>query len=253
MRTLTLFCAFAASVFFAMCTNAQSNLVPVETTITEISKKPWAFHDKIVRVKGTFNECVSYTCRMCDSETPVNSYDDEVACMGTSFLDKGQEEFVRYSTVEITAKYDATCSGVSEQADADEIIVCTDRATQLGDSFVTKMVTERTPNQGIVSSYGEEMLLSAINKEKEAIIAETLADLPTWYDVTSSDIDYVFFIHDEDSKNREAAICECYEETDLCEKIKPTLKAHVFYLQSDTPYSCIFAEERDGQWHVAPN
>lgn len=254
MRLWVIFIALFNVALLSVSAFSQTQNAPLETTITEISKAPWSYHDKWVRVSGTFDECYGGACSICDSGFPEDRYGDQkIECMGVNFLDQNQESFVRYSTVEILARYSAHCTGKENPKNLGESYVCTGRATELHTSIVTRKITEHFPSREQEIEFGAPRLVEPNDAEKDVIIDELLTDLPSWYNLEPSEIRFVFLMHDKDSDTRQVAICECHAEEEICNKNKPIISEDIFYQRSTSPLACILGEERSGRWHVAPN
>ncbi len=178
-------------VLFGCVTSPETG--PIETSISEIQKDPWAWDGKTVRVRGTFDECASYSCNLCETENDLIEYNDFVrhvtlisedydtsliACMGVSFGYESRargdhtsekdylkddpipaglyDQLVRFSTSILIARYDASCSGVQQTADI--IVLCTDRASQLREARMERTFVRRPNPDGTINQYGAELL-----------------------------------------------------------------------------------------------
>lgn len=243
------------SLFFVLTgcvSNSPPSNAPIKTSVTEILSDPWKYHGKEVVVEGTFNECLSLTCRLCDSPVPVDPYTRmRGTCLGVSFDYKSYEEQARFSTLRVRGRYDATCSGVQQDPTADEITVCTDRATQLRVSGLIEKITSRAPRQGHTSTYGTTPLNIPSLSEREAIITSFMKQTSRLTDLEQSDVEFVYsqsLPRDEKAVQGAGGVCLCLKEQGECDDIWPTLEGHTWALPADNPYQCWYAEKENGVW-----
>lgn len=182
---------------------------PIDVSISEIHKDPRAWHGKLVRVSGTFDECISYTCQFCETEEALialNAYYKEWfasgdrsgnaaerMCMGVSFYSKHyppedegnraflestltlssneSEKFARFTTSTIIATYDSSCSNFPREENFDTIVLCTDRASELRNAKLFKTHIQRPATAGVTNQYGIEPLGTLDLETKNAISA----------------------------------------------------------------------------------
>ena len=262
-KYLSLLLCFVAIFSLAGCSSIAKHEGYISTSLNEISKDPWKYHGKVVRVSGTFNECKSYSCDICPGKAYKKSYDEDRTnkCMGVSFESRYLEKYARYATVIIEADYDAGCSGVmpsrkDSSGDEDEIIVCTDRASQMINTRVIKIIMRRAASQGHISSYGLAPLIVPDETIADALKSTFLQQKSPVVDIESSELEFIFLTDisdvsgDDDYKNikAEGGVCVCNEGIGKCDKIWPTLEGHIFGLPIDNPYECWIAQKIDGKW-----
>ena len=243
---------------------------PIKISIQDIQKDPWFYHDKTVSITGTFNECTSYTCRQCDSPTPIDPYDDvyDGSCMGVSFLHDKFEDIARFSTVTVQGIYRAQCSGVPKDKNSDEIIVCTDRASQIREAYITEIVTARHSIEGHISSYGDDPIERASEADDKALRRVFKDSLPSYSAITDEDI-YFSFVEDRSKRLDKfsdedeltprdigyyplGGVCVCYAR-DIKACPIPTLVGHTYYTSAGhLGFQCYSAEKREGEWGFSP-
>lgn len=180
---------------------------PIDVSISEIHEDPSFWHGKLVRVSGTFDECISYTCELCETEEALialNKYyedwltsgdrsgkDAERMCAGVSFYNKQylpenekaraflestftlssaeSEKMARFTTSTILAIYDSTCATTPGQEKSDTIVLCTDRASELDNAKIVRTHTQRPVTSGIINQYGIKPLGHLDSATKTAI------------------------------------------------------------------------------------
>lgn len=252
-KYLSLMLFFAAMFSLTGCSNTTKQESNIATSISKISKSPWKFHGKVVRVSGTFNECKSYSCNICEGDT----YDDSEKniCMGVSFESRDLEKYVRYATVTIEADYDASCAAFPKPGE-ENIVVCAHRASQLRDTRVIKIITRRAASQGHISSYGLGALIVPDEVTANTLKATFLKQLSPIVDVKLSELEFAYLMdisqfsgYDEyKTIKSEGGVCLCEAGIGKCDKIWPTLEGHIWGLPSDNPYTCWHAQKINGEW-----
>lgn len=277
-RILSLIFVYLASTFLIVSVVTKDNVI--NTSIPEIYKNPWLFNGKMVRVTGTFDECTSYTCRLCPDERALKyEYPEETneyglpksRCMGVSFADKkdesgwaeySQETNARFTTSTIQAKYFAGCSGVRSFRDQveegeQEIVICLHRATQLDQAQIEQVNVRRPATKGFITHYGAEELIipdnATSNELKQAFLAQQSADGP----IEEEKLQFTF-LQQPDMKltietgiQAQGGVCICMENE--CTKDDwPDLEGHTWLRTPSNPYLCVFAEKIKGKWKYPP-
>lgn len=251
---------FTSLAFTALAQDDTEYQVPLSLSVEKILTDPWRYHDKKVQITGTFDECASYTCQLCDgAEISTHDGEDKNFCFGVSFLDKAMERLARFSTITVEGKYDANCAGVAPYKavnnahnNEDDFIVCTDRATQLYNTYITEFSIKRSPAQGYISSYGDTPLLLTTKSQAEHLIADFKSVLPSYSAVDDVEIyhTYLFEMVEDDSfQTGGVCLCNTYEE-EFCEK--PTREGDTYFESAAKNYSCYPAEYRNGTWVFSP-
>ncbi len=229
---------------------------PLSLTVEKILSNPWRYHDETVKITGVFNECVGYSCEICDGVEPVDPYADgnEGLCFGVSFIDTGMERLARFSTITVVGQYDAGCSGVPQNKflKDDDIIICTDRATQLEYSYITGFTVKRPPVAGHISSYGDEELIMPTPLQNDTLIADFKSVLPSDHNVDDSEIYHAYFFNKrDDTPYQIGGVCVCFDaEDEPCET--PKREGDTYLESAVDNYSCYPAEYRDGRWVFSP-
>ena len=237
----------------------------LELTVQQIRVDgPWQYDGKTIELTGTFDECISYTCKICDASEPVDPYvrENRQTCLGVNFLHPTLEQLARFSTVTVQGRYSATCSGVQQTPNAREITVCTDRAAELSDAIVVDIVTPRTSIEGRISSYGDATLLSPSPDDEAALKSAFTSSLSSFAHISDEQVYFSFIEEKYDDERLEegdygfypvGGVCVCAnEDTSTC--ATPTLSGHTYYQSAKyRNYACYSAEKRNGNWHFHPS
>lgn len=262
------------------CTTIPSPPV-VDTTLESIRSDPWAYDGKTVRVRGVFNECISFSCEFCP--TFESQFEDRIkadgswnyasACMGVSFgADEGEnlkkiggfrlsrttaaladlrEEEARFTTSTLVAAYSAHCSNVKDpNGDPDVIMFCTDRASELENARIEKVHIRRTGATGAITSYGNE----AIEEADDAVGAALRAAFNDQVsELSDHRINFAFVephspdAEDKTGKYASGGVCECY--TDDCRADEwPKQIAGTWDFTPANPYWCKSASPDGDEW-----
>ena len=239
-----------------------------EMTVKDIRKDPWAVHGERVVMTGTFNECLDYTCEICDSLEPVDPYSDDQKglCFGVSFLEREFERIARFSTITVTGTYEATCSAIPQSSrDDEDITICTDRGSELSNAIITDIHVKRSPLEGYISADEYELLAPISTYEQDSLFADFKAVLSSYSDLEDWQIyfAYIFQTYGEDEEDYVkpkkgeygyyplGGVCVCYNyENESCKS--PTLEPHTYIESAHQNYTCYPAEKQNNQWVFEP-
>lgn len=81
-----------ALVLVCLCGSAdaaESPSRPIDVAIGDITANPASFHGKLVRVRGTIDECVNYNCKLCTAGHSAER-NEEKRVPASIFRDGGQ-------------------------------------------------------------------------------------------------------------------------------------------------------------------
>lgn len=229
-------------ISLAACNPSGSHTKVLRITMEDISASPEKFDGKRVQIRGTFNECASLTCMICQSETPVDAYSGEHACMGVSFKAQFMETYARHSTAIIDAEYDSSAGGF-------------DRASPLKDAIVVEIIEHRPASKGYISMYGVDSLVAPDHETSEALKSafKKQNSKQSTFPIAQPEFTFVFDMSRKKASSgykrieAEGGVCICVEREN-CKDIWPTLEGHVYNLPIANPYYCLFAEKTDGEW-----
>lgn len=249
-----------------------------DTTLFDIRQDPWAFHDKIVRVRGTFNECLSYACDFCPTfEAQFLDFDEYHAagCMGVDFAtdigenlehaDDGRsrvadsslgflkEQEARFTTSTLIARYDAGCAGVQDPNDLDVIRICSDRASELEDAKIERVHVRRTGATGAITSYGVELISEIKGDDREHMLQAFAKQV----EPLSENRAYFAYLEDDEyirqtlaDGEKSGGICQC--RTKDCRADEwPKQVAGIWNITPANPYYCWPAHYDGNQWQFS--
>ncbi|MCP5433556.1 MAG: hypothetical protein H6923_09835 [Alphaproteobacteria bacterium] len=262
---------------------------PVDITLSQIRADPWRYHGQLVRIRGTVNECQSYACDICETEDLSVVADRSDLCMGIEFgvgrrnadaiaarcgNDRECGAYIsrrfrsdaardaRLTTSTVLARYDATCSGRKPpgKEGSDEIVVCTDKATELRDAEVERVHQFRATTEAPFIRYGADPL-----SEPDAVTADALRGaffdslgrytLETWErDAATPDL-FIFVAKSLSAEDKaefghdaEGGACICLKST--CRPADWPRRSADTYLQTPAdPFTCFWAQHWEGRWH----
>ncbi|WDI32604.1 hypothetical protein PUV54_05270 [Hyphococcus flavus] len=246
---------------------------PIETSISEIQKNPRTWDGKVVRVTGTFDECISYTCEFCEREEHVSKPGDPGShCMRVSFhsdqermaperfaqyaygahfsVEGAYETLARFTTSTIEAVYDASCTGTSLQDDI--IVMCTDRASELEQARIIKTHFRRPTVGGVINAYGIDPL-GIPDDETVSAISEAFQEQSSVFDEENILPDFVY-TYRADSEMLDGAeidavggACICLVE-ECADSDWPKREGDIWLDTPSNHYRCWYAELVDGVW-----
>lgn len=254
------FKVLACSSVLFLCACSQS--LPVassQLTPQMVLDAPWSFNGSRVRMTGEFDECNSYQCQLCTDGWRVTDGDNNKNCLGVSFRHGlSDEQYVRFTTATIEGDYRANCAGVPDPTKAKpgelgEVHVCTDRATQLEEASVVRIITRRPATEGRLEFYGIEPLVRA-NANDEVSIKSAFRENVSVLNSGQAGIErrvYLFtkddLAEEADGLDAEGALCVCLRDK-CAETDWPTLTGHTRFGDFDNPYRCWRAEKVQGTW-----
>lgn len=255
--------------FVVGCAGPTQSLAVTETSITAIYKNPKAFDGRLVRVRGVLDQCGRFSCGLCESP-PGFLPGDRAQCLRPVFDDllggAHLDSLYRFSEITIEGRYDFSCDAFDQAAKElnrkdrnsgiQEIIVCTDRASNL---HVTKVVQvhKRWPaTQGLYHDYLGGPLASAPSDLVQQIVQQHDLFLPegSTLKLRTKRIGKDYMVLKRTSldlpDNPGAFLCIC-NNTD-CTGQWPTHDGHVWLASVVEPYRCSLAEEVHGAWRFPP-
>jgi hypothetical protein len=236
--------------------------VPIETTIEAIHADPKAYAGARILLNATFDECVSLTCRVCDGKETAAGAQADTRCMGVELaLAHGatggvaeshaptlNEDLVRFTTATLEATYVGPCCGVTPTG---ELVVGTDRGSELVDVEIVAVLARRPATQGRISMYGKNPLRAAPAEDARSIrAAYDSAVLDDRRKSTSQDFVYLVGPHperpDKGDGNR-GGLCVCVAGT--CTSADwPRRLGDATLATPSNPYRCWEAVQRAGVW-----
>lgn len=245
---------------------------PFLISISEIHKDPWRYDSQWVRVGGTFTECMSYQCEICEGDeldySKVESLREETdfdICMIVRFNIKAddplsllwtveqKEKAAQFKTVTLEALYDATCSGAPEPGSpANTIVFCLDRGSELEYANVVAVKKARPATQGTIVHYGTESLLKPSREDDLGLKKAFQSALPRRWGEIDMPQTYTYLemeegVDDDANALPVGGVCICTEKQCIAEDW-PTLSGHLMFDIPENPYRCYEAEKVDGTW-----
>jgi len=236
----------------AIAPSVASEPEAIQTSIPQILQSPKAYANKIVRIDGQVDNCISLSCNICPTEMTNATFDtrkclalefegfrDEGGAVGASEL---MDKAFRFAVVTLEARFLPACLGIDGA-------VCTDRATVLFDARVLALHARKTNQDGIVSSYDFGQLVAPSASEQSAMQSEI--ELLEPY----SKLERKYFLVTDPQARPDKVLaiglsCVCFEKT--CEGKWPTR----FFGGFDgvgNPYSCVLMEKHSVGWRVLPD
>ncbi len=187
--------ALAAAAFAVACVSTSDGVI--DTTLEEIAKDLWAFHDKRVRVRGAIGECRGGACSICQSAIRGVETQTRPLCMGVdfplaeewarrengsnsdTFLDPRAydfrrilDRFMRFSESTLVGRYSAHCTGVPDPITGDEFI-CVDRATELRVDQIDEVHVRWSAREYFGEPEEDDFRLQSMSEaERESILKE---------------------------------------------------------------------------------
>ena len=252
--------ALACLAFLLISACAQNPSTGLQQfTPYEVLSDPWAFDGTRLRITGEFDECNSYQCKTCTDGWREVDGERKTNCLGVSFRHGlSDEEYVRFTTAIVEGTYTANCSGIpdptkSKTGGLNEVHVCTDRATQLDEAEVTKIVTRRPATEGRLEFYGNEALVRP-NVHDEEQIRSAFQKVVSALDRDQEGYERRVYLFPKDDDATEAygldaegALCVCLND-ECVETDWPSLEGHTRFGEFDNPYRCWRAEKVVGIW-----
>lgn len=219
---------------------------PTTVELAEIYEDPWAWHGRTVRLSGHTNFCYPQGCGLCQRD------EGEEICAGLGRPAFGEgvgpeprngiqtihDEFLRWASLTITARYDATCSG-EQRPDAENYTICLDRSLQLLDPVIEAIHAYRPADDhradpGFVRLEDEEIIEQALD-----LAANPFTDEPPEYDPRR------WTFYRSGIEPGWYSLCRCRkaecEPDDWPRTIRESLDA------PGNPYACSDARVRDGR------
>lgn len=228
------------------------------TLIASIRSDPWASDGRTFLVRGTFDECISFTCTICDTEAGLRRNSDEKrGCAGVSFKQgRTDEDRIRFSTSIIRAPYDARCSRVQDpKGPPDQIVLCTDRASEFDDAEIVQIEVVRPATEGHISAYGLNPLRAPDKSERALLLEAYKRKFDSELDASNPSRVFVYVVVEDEDRDRSldeiypptAGVCVC--KTDHCATSDwPKREGDTFFDSPANPYLCETARKKNGDW-----
>jgi hypothetical protein len=239
-----MFLTALAAMIAALATPADPGPEPVDAVLAEILVDPWSWHGRTVRLSGHTNFCYAQGCSFCERDSGGE------ICVGLGHpvfrqhagpeprggMQPVHEEALRWASLTITARYDATCSGENRPG-AQNFTVCLDRATQLGDPIVEAIHAYRPADDS-------ESDADFLRLEDDSLIALAAALV----EIHSNPASWAFFQNGAEPDF--FWLCHCRRETFALDDW-PRTRDEASYAPGN-PYLCSGAQIRDGRLTLVP-
>ncbi len=253
---------------------AQAAEEVVDLSIDKVLKPPLRYDGKLIRVRGVLNECVRFSCLLCQTkagELPTGDH----KCLRPEFdllgdgkggddesggrTEKASEELYRFAEITAIGRYDAKCDlGRGEPDPKDDkiqnLVVCTDRATNFRIVQVVAVHKRWPASKGLMTLYGG-LKLSAANAADSARIVDafnTLQAAEGWK-IDIKDRTKVFRVERDPNGDPNAPdkafLCQC--DDDSCEGTWPTRAGQIIATMVQ-PFQCVAAYRVKNAWVFPP-
>lgn len=256
----------------------QSQPEPVVTTIRAVNADPLRFHKKIIRIRGVVNECVSYTCNICEvayqesrdsladcmsiefwpGPSPENQTDDERRARDAARA--LLENVYRFAEITSEGPYDGRCA---LHYDPEELslppgerneIVCMHRSDEFVAETIRDVHKQSPASTGLFESYEGDPLAELPSDQTKDLIVRYEAMLAQWdlIDATEKKRTTTYRAFRSSSFPDEAVtLCECLETN--CETRWPTMSGHIWTKSPANPYQCHWTKMIDRKWSFFPD
>jgi hypothetical protein len=262
------------SVLAAASLAAKRPLQVIDTTIEAVNKDPVKFHNKVIRVRGVVDQCISLSCNICAPGESADRDDDEDLCLAAGFWEPGTgreydrdknpdylkwyfarrylENLYRFSEVTVEGHYDALCKVNFDPAKSrgptpDRVVVCTDNGTTLTIERVVAVHARIPAPRGKYHSYSGFPLRPATPAENRELLEAYRALLSSWDDARDPMPETAAFRVEHDPPDQ-LLFCVCLNRT--CRGEWPTLSGHDIRTPNN-PYDCTTAKRMKGGWKLA--
>ncbi|MDQ8029129.1 MAG: hypothetical protein REJ23_10400 [Brevundimonas sp.] len=249
----------------------------VEVRIADVIADPERYGGQALRIRGQVDACYGFVCSICPEEMTPDTADGE-KCLRIAFdgfvseedrarEDEGGympapwhevEKLFRFSVVTAEGVFNPSCLTNrpwprEPGARADDVVVCSDRATTW-QSVRVRAVHRRLPsNAGLVFDR-ERGGLSPAPESVSVPVKTAYRDYLRLIGSDEDDPSAVFIPELANLKpglaSEEARLCICLK--DDCEADWPRRDVSVWARTSNDPYICHVALRTDGVWRVFP-
>ncbi len=248
MRAMMFANAVAAGL---MCLPALAqDEVPIPVTLKELLANHATYNGKLVRVRGQIDNCIGFTCNLCEQEMTRESRSG--TCVGltlSGFADKQDSSYdrvsgfmadaFRFASVTLDARVDDLCYR--------DDVTCTDSIGLLSDARVQVVHARKTAKDGLFDPfYDYGSLTPPTAEDSNAMIAELQSHIPE--DYAANEL-AVFRIPDDGDMKDYGLGCVCRLEAGGCAEKWPDRYFGGFDSPAN-PFECYELQKRGGIWRL---